>query len=101
MQNDTRSPLLPDVPTMAEAGVPDCEAQTFFGLVAPAGTPAPIVARINAAMNEGMQTPEMQRLVDNISSMNKPNAPAEFAKFIAANYQKWVGVREAAHIKVD
>ena len=61
VQNDARSPLLPDVPTMAEAGVPDCVAQTFFGLVAPAGTPAPIVARINAAMNEGMQTPDMQQ----------------------------------------
>ena len=45
VQNDTRSPLLPDVPTMTEAGVPDCEAQTFFGLVAPAGTPAPIIAQ--------------------------------------------------------
>jgi tripartite-type tricarboxylate transporter receptor subunit TctC len=55
VQNDARSPLLPDVPTMAEAGVPDCVVQTFFGLVAPAGTPAPIVARINAAINEGMQ----------------------------------------------
>jgi tripartite-type tricarboxylate transporter receptor subunit TctC len=101
VQNDARSPLLPDVPTMAEAGVPDCEAQTFFGLVAPAGTPAPIVARINAAMNEGMQTPEMQHLVDNISSTSKPNTPAEFAKFIAANYQKWAGVSATAHIKVD
>ena len=101
VQNDARSPLLPDVPTMAEAGVPDCVAQTFFGLVAPAGTPAAIVARINAAMNEGMQTPDMQQLVANISSQNKPNTPAEFAKFIAANYQKWVGVGQTAHIKVD
>ena len=101
VQNDVRSPLLPDVPTMAEAGVPNCEAQTFFGLVAPAGTPAPIIARINAAMNEGMQAPDMQRLVANISSRNVPNTPAEFAKFIAANYQKWVGVGQTAHIHVD
>ena len=55
-QTDVRSPLLPDVPTMAEAGVADCEAHSFFGLVAPAGTPAPIVDRIHAAMAEGLQT---------------------------------------------
>jgi tripartite-type tricarboxylate transporter receptor subunit TctC len=101
VQNDARSPLLPDVPTMAEAGVPDCEAQTFFGLVAPAGTPTAIIGRINAAMNEAMQTPDMQHLVANISSQNKPNTPAEFAKFIAANYRKWVEVGQTAHIKVD
>ncbi len=101
VQNDARSPLLPDVPTMAEAGVPNCVAQTFFGLVAPAGTPQAIIARINAAMNQAMQEPDMQRLVTDISSQNKPNTPAEFAKLIAANYQKWVEVAQAAHIKVD
>jgi tripartite-type tricarboxylate transporter receptor subunit TctC len=101
VQNDARSPLLPDVPTMAEAGVPDCLAQTFFGLVAPAGTPQPVIAKINAAMNQGMQEPEMQRLVADISSQTKPNTPAEFAKFIAANYRKWVEVGQTAHIKID
>jgi tripartite-type tricarboxylate transporter receptor subunit TctC len=75
--------------------------QTFFGLVAPAGTPAPIVARINAAINQGMQAPDKQQLVADISSKTKPNTPAEFAEFIAANYQKWVGVGQTAHIKVD
>jgi tripartite-type tricarboxylate transporter receptor subunit TctC len=101
VQNDSRSPLLPDVPTMAEAGVPDCIAQTFFGLVVPAGTPQPIIVKINAAMNQGMQEPKMQRLVANVSSQTKPNTPAEFAKFIAANYRKWVEVGQTAHIKID
>ncbi len=101
VQNDTRSPLLRDVPTMAEAGVPNCVAQTFFGLVAPAGTPQPIIARINAAMNQGMRESEMQRLVTDISSQSKSNTPAEFAKFISANYQKWVEVGQTAHIQVD
>ena len=59
-QNDTRTPLLPELPIMAEAGVPDCEAKTFFGLVAPFGTPAAIIDRVNAAMNEGLQTPDIQ-----------------------------------------
>jgi tripartite-type tricarboxylate transporter receptor subunit TctC len=60
--NKTRTPLLPDVPTLAESGVPDAEANTFFGLVAPAGTPASIIRRINSAMNEGLQTPEVQEV---------------------------------------
>ena len=60
VQNRTRSSLLPDVPTMAEAGYPGAEANTFFGLVAPAGTPAPIIARLNALLNEGMQASDIQ-----------------------------------------
>ncbi|MGA7790643.1 MAG: tripartite tricarboxylate transporter substrate binding protein [Xanthobacteraceae bacterium] len=101
VQNDVRSPLFLDVPTMAEAGVADCLAQTFFGLVGPAGTSPAIVTRINAAINAGMQTPQMQQMVANVSSENKPNTPAEFAAFIAANSRKWVQVAEAAHIKLD
>jgi tripartite-type tricarboxylate transporter receptor subunit TctC len=100
-QNDTRTPLLPDLPTMAEAGVPDCEAKTYFGLVAPAGTPAAIVNRINAAMNEGMQTADMQRLVANVGSEAKPNSPSAFADFIAAQYRKWSQVSKAANVKID
>jgi tripartite-type tricarboxylate transporter receptor subunit TctC len=100
VQNDVRSPELPDVPTMAEAGVPHCVAQSFFGLVAPAGTPPNVIARINAAMNQGMQTPQMQRLVANVSSVSTPNTPGQFAKFIAANYRKWAEVARTAHIKV-
>jgi tripartite-type tricarboxylate transporter receptor subunit TctC len=100
-QTDVRSPLLPDVPTMAEEGVPDCLAQTFFGLTAPAGTPAPIVTRISAAMTEGLQTPEIRQLIANVGSESKPGTPADFAKFIAANYRKWVEVATVAHIQVD
>lgn len=101
VQNDERSPLFPDVPTMAEAGVPHCLAQTFFGLVAPAATPAAVVTRINAAVNEGMRAPAMQHLVTNISSSSKTNTPAEFARFIAENYRKWADVGRTAHITVD
>jgi len=62
-QNKTRTPLLSDMPTMAEAGVPGAEANTFYGLVAPAGTPVAVVKRVNAAMNEGLATEEMQKTI--------------------------------------
>ena len=54
-QNATRTTLLPDLPTMAEVGIPNAEANTFFGLVAPAGTPANIIKTLNEALNDGMQ----------------------------------------------
>jgi tripartite-type tricarboxylate transporter receptor subunit TctC len=101
VQNKTRTPLLPDVPTMAEAGVPNCEANTFFGLVAPAKTPAEIIKKISDAMNEGLATPELQKSIAALGSEAKPNSPAEFAAYIAAQHHKWVEVGRAANIKIS
>jgi len=100
-QNKTRTPLLPSLPTMAEAGVPNAEANTFFGIAAPAGTPDSIIKKLNAAINEGMATPEMQKTITSLGSESKPNTPAEFAAYIAAQHQKWVDVGKAAGVKVN
>jgi len=100
-QTDMRSPLLPDVPTMAEAGVADCEAHSFFGLVAPAGTPAAIVERIHAATAEGLQTAEIEQLIANVGSETKPSSSAQFAAFIAAQYRKWAEVAKASDLHID
>jgi tripartite-type tricarboxylate transporter receptor subunit TctC len=86
---------------MAEAGVPDAEANTFFGIAAPAGTPASIVQKLNAAINEGLATPEMQKTIANLGSEAKPNSPAEFAAYIAAQHKKWVEVGKAANVQVN
>jgi tripartite-type tricarboxylate transporter receptor subunit TctC len=99
-QNKTRTPLLPDMPTMAEAGVADCEANTFFGLVAPAGTPPDIIRKLSAAMNEGLATPEMQKTITGLGSEAKPNSPEEFAAYIAVQHKKWVEVGKAANVKI-
>ena len=101
VQNKTRTPLLPNLPTMAEAGVPNAEANTFFGIAAPAGTPDSIIKKLNAAINEGMATPEMQKTITSLGSESKPNTPAEFATYIAAQHQKWVDVGKAAGVKVN
>jgi tripartite-type tricarboxylate transporter receptor subunit TctC len=100
VQNTTRTPLLPEVPTMEEAGVPDCEANTFFGVVAPAGTPLDIVKKLSDAMNEGLATPEMQKTIIGLGSEAKPNSPEEFAAYIAAQHKKWVAVGKAANVKI-
>ena len=99
--NKTRTSLLPDVPTLAEAGVPDAEANTFFGLVAPADTPASIIRRINCAMNEGMQTPEVQKLITSVGSETKAETPEEFAAYIAAQHKKWKEVATVAGVTVN
>jgi tripartite-type tricarboxylate transporter receptor subunit TctC len=100
-QNATRTKLLPDLPTMAEVGVADAEANTFFGLVAPAGTPASVVSRLNEALNEGLQSSEVQRLIANVGSEARPNSPQEFAAYIAIQHRKWVEVGKAAGVKLD
>jgi tripartite-type tricarboxylate transporter receptor subunit TctC len=98
--NKTRSPLLPDVPTMEEAGVPNAEANTFFGLVAPAGTPGAIIKRVNAVMNEGMQAPDIQKLLAKVGTESRPGTPQDFADYIAAQHRKWLEVGKAAGIKI-
>jgi tripartite-type tricarboxylate transporter receptor subunit TctC len=84
-----RTPLAPDLPTMMEAGVPDYEVTTFNGIAAPAGTPAGIVGMLNAAMNEGLQSEEIQATIKRLGAVSTPGTPAEFSAFIAAQYGKW------------
>ena len=100
-QTKARTPLLPDVPTMAEAGVPSAEANTFFGLAAPAGTPPSIIDKISAAMNEGLANPEIQKIITGLGSESQPNSPAEFTAYIAAQHKKWVEVGKAAHVQIQ
>jgi tripartite-type tricarboxylate transporter receptor subunit TctC len=100
-QNSTRTPLLPDMPTMAEAGVPGAEANTFYGIVAPAGTPAAIVKRINEALNQGLATEDMQKTISGLGSESKPNSPEEFASYIATQNKIWIDVGQAAGVKID
>ncbi len=100
-QNKTRTPLLSDMPTMAEAGVPGAEANTFYGLVAPAGTPAAIVKKLNEALNQGLATEEMQKTITGLGSESKPNTPEEFASYISAQNKIWIEVGKAAGVKID
>ena len=97
----SRSALLPAVPTMAEAGVADCEANTFFGLVAPAGTPADVVDKLNKAVNEELSTPAMQTAIAALGSEVVKNSPEEFAAYIAAQGKQWIEVGKAAGVRLN
>jgi tripartite-type tricarboxylate transporter receptor subunit TctC len=96
-----RTPLTGDLPTMIEAGVPGYEVTTFYGIVAPAGIPEPIVALLNAAINESLRAPEMQAGIRNLGALPAPGSPVEFGDFIAAETRKWSAVAKAANVHVD
>ncbi len=97
----SRTPLANHLPTMIETGVPDFEVTTFNGIVAPAGTPPTIIARLNAIINEGLRTGDMQASIRNLGAVPTPVSAAEFSALIAAEGRKWSAVAKAAHVQID
>lgn len=89
-----RTPLAPDLPTMMEAGVPNYEVTTFNGIAAPAGTPAPIIGKLNAAINEGLLTAATKETLAKLGAVASPGSPEDFAAFIAAELAKWRSVAQ-------
>ena len=92
---------LPDVPTMAEAGYPDFLMTFWTGVVAPAGTPQPVIERLNRAINDGLNSAEMKKSLARFRVEPRPGAPQDFAKFIASESKKWADVIAAANIKLE
>jgi len=97
----TRSAAVPDLPTIAEAGVKGFEASSWFGLLAPAGTPADIVNRIQQETAKALQSPALKERLLSQGAIPSGNTPAEFTKFIAAETAKWAQVVKASGAKVD
>ncbi|HSN34258.1 MAG TPA: tripartite tricarboxylate transporter substrate binding protein [Ideonella sp.] len=96
-----RSGLLPDVPTMAEAGVPGYESDTWFGLLAPAATPRDIVARINADVIAALQAGDLRERFAAAGAEPAGGTPEAFGEKIRAEAAKWARVVAAANIKTD
>jgi tripartite-type tricarboxylate transporter receptor subunit TctC len=97
-----RSPLVPDVPTFIEGGVPDYEAYTWHMLLVPSGTPAPVIAAINAAANRVLEVEAVRnRLTEMTMDVVRGSTPASAAAFLAAEIAKWEPVIAAAGIKVE
>jgi tripartite-type tricarboxylate transporter receptor subunit TctC len=96
-----RSPALPDVPTMAEAGIPDQEAETINGLLAPAGTPDEIVARINRDTIEALSLPDVKERLSVLGFEPVVSTPAAFGARIKSEIAKWDKVVRAAHIRIE
>ena len=99
--DDSRDPQLPNVPTMTESSLPQLQATYWSGIVAPAGTPASVVSRLNTEINAIMKAKEMETILAKLSARPKVGSPEDLSSFIAAETQKWTAVVNAAHIKVD
>ena len=96
-----RSPLQPDTPTMIEAGVPGYQVANWWGMLAPAGTPAPIVARLNKEVAELLRTEDVQKRFAAEASETSPMAPDQFRKYISSEMAKWAKVAKDAGIKPE
>jgi tripartite-type tricarboxylate transporter receptor subunit TctC len=95
----TRAPWLPDVPTTAEAGMPNLEVASWYGIIGRAGTPAPILARLADEIRAIMRSDEMKKRYDEIGAYSIGSSPEEFASFIRAETDKWTGLIRKAGIQ--
>ncbi len=96
-----RMPELPDVPTMAESGLPDLRVVTWNGLVAPAGTPDAIVAKLNASINDALSSADIRATLAKFSSEPLGGTPQEFANFVASESKKWSEIIRLSGVKID
>jgi tripartite-type tricarboxylate transporter receptor subunit TctC len=96
-----RSPLLPDVPTAQESGLKDYDVTIWYGVLAPAGTPAPVIERLNREMVAVMSTEEMKKKMQADGAEAKPTTAAEFAALIKHDMAKWGPVVKASGATLD
>jgi tripartite-type tricarboxylate transporter receptor subunit TctC len=96
-----RSKLLPDVPTLREAGLRDFSSSTWFAIMAPSGTPAAIADQVNEAVNQILATPYIQRQFEALGVQPRPLSPPDLATFIAGEARRWAGVARDARLEKE
>lgn len=96
-----RSPLLPNVPTVAESGVPGYEVTNWFGLVAPANTPKNVVAKLHVDVSKALQQPELRSQLEKMGADVVNNTPEQFAAQIRVDSAKWAKIITEANIKLE
>jgi tripartite-type tricarboxylate transporter receptor subunit TctC len=89
----------PDVPTLIESGVPGFVATSWTGLAAPPGTPQPVVAKLNAAIDAGLASPDLQAKLKALGAQGRPGAPSDFAGFIASEVPKWTAMAKLSGVQ--
>jgi tripartite-type tricarboxylate transporter receptor subunit TctC len=94
-----RSIFFPELPTMVEAGVPDCESVLWFGIEAPAGTPQPIIDKLNRAANEAIKSDEVVKSFQGQTIAVHGGSPEDFARHLVAEEKRWTAVVEAAGLR--
>jgi tripartite-type tricarboxylate transporter receptor subunit TctC len=96
-----RVPQLPDVPTLAEAGYPEVDVVTWYAVITPANTPAPIVDRLYREYTTVAQMPEIQSFLNEQGLIYLPNSQGQFARRITEESERWARMIKEQQIKVD
>ncbi|MFN3569176.1 MAG: Bug family tripartite tricarboxylate transporter substrate binding protein [Polaromonas sp.] len=96
-----RLPALPELPTVAEAGYRDFEADQWYGVVAPAGTPRDVITRLNTQINLSLNSPELKARLSSEGAVATPTTPEAFGKHIASEIARWKPVIQSGRVKTD
>ncbi|UUX95009.1 hypothetical protein LRS07_17440 [Aquabacterium sp. J223] len=96
-----RLPVLPQVPTTTEAGLPNIVAVNVYGLFAPAGTPRDLVARLNALAVEAMQAPEVRENIAKVGMQAETSSPEAFETYLREQTQKWAPLAKASGVRLN
>ena len=96
-----RSPLLPEVPTLAESGFPGFDVQSWFSLAAPAGTPHAVIERLNAALNQALAAPEVRQRIQDLAATPVSGTPAQLRAFMGAEAKRWREVVKQSGVKAE
>jgi tripartite-type tricarboxylate transporter receptor subunit TctC len=91
--------MLKDVPTIEEAGVPGYDVGSWYGISGPAALPAPVVARLNGAINQALEDPDLRQLLTREGAEPLGGSPQDFATVITTDIKKWTEVLKAAKIE--
>jgi tripartite-type tricarboxylate transporter receptor subunit TctC len=97
----TRSPIAPELPTVAESGYPGFEAIGWFGILAPKGTPEPVVGKLNAALQRALAAPEVVQRIASAGGDVMPGSPQDFRRFMRSESEKWGAVIKRVGITLD
>ena len=101
MTSAKRSPAAPDIPTIAESGVPGYEHEPWNGMFAPAGLPRPVLAKINAEVARALHGAEIKKVFESEGATVVGNAPEEFGAILRSEIDKWMKVAKVANIKLE
>jgi tripartite-type tricarboxylate transporter receptor subunit TctC len=96
-----RSPVAPDLPTVAESGLPGYDMRMWFGLMAPAGTPTDIIQRLNFAAREALNDPDVKAKLAQLVFSPLSGTPEEFGKYIREDIDRWAKVNKATGASID
>src|SRR5205823_14330584 len=96
-----RSPIIPDVPTAAEAGLPNFDVTTWYAILAPAGTPRPIIARLNAELGSIMRAPDVKERLATLATEPMTSTPEEAGTYLQREIAKWGDVVRKAGLHAD